>query len=369
MARYIHELEDWPAIHWRAGDLTDQLAAVRHRQGRLFGRMENLGFDLRAEAVLETLTEEVRKSSEIEGEVLDKDQVRSSLASRLGIAVGALTPSDRNVDGVVEMMLDATQHYSAPLTAERLFRWHAGLFPAGRNSTGKIVTGAWRDGSSGPMQVVSGFYGRQRVHYEAPPADRLDREMGAFLEWFESELVMDPVLKAAVAHFWFVTVHPFEDGNGRIARAIADMALARSEGNPQRFYSMSAQIRLERNAYYDVLEATQKGDLDITTWIQWFLGCLERAFDGAEAILANVLRKARFWEGLAGQPLSDRQGKVINLLLEGFHGKLTSSKWATLTKTSQDTALRDIDDLVRRGILVKEPAGGRSTSYSLAGIV
>ncbi|TGQ46867.1 Fic family protein [Mesorhizobium sp. M00.F.Ca.ET.216.01.1.1] len=366
MATYIHELEGWPKFEWNSQDLADQLAAVRHRQGRLLGRMEALGFELRTEAVLQTLTEDVLKSSEIEGEVLDKEQVRSSIARRLGIDIGALALVDRDVEGVVEMMLDATQNYRQPLTDERLFGWHAALFPTGRSGMTKIIVGAWRDEASGPMQVVSGPIGREKVHYEAPAAARLQAEMAAFIDWFNGGASLDPVLKAAVAHLWFVTIHPFEDGNGRIARAIADMMLARSEGSPQRFYSMSAQIRLERKDYYAILERMQKGDLDITAWLQWFLRCLDRAFDGAEEILANVLRKARFWEAKAGQPLNERQRKVVNRLLDGFEGKLTSSKWAALTKTSPDTALRDINDLVARGILVRDEAGGRSTSYSLA---
>lgn len=365
MVDYIHDLEAWPAFNWKVAALADQLAAVRHRQGRLLGRMQGMGFDLRAEAVLETLTEDVLKSSEIEGEILDKDQVRSSIARRLGMDIGALTPADRNVEGVVEMMLDATQRYQEPLTRERLFDWHAALFPTGRSGMTRIVVGAWRNEESGPMQVVSGPIGRERVHYEAPAFDRLDAEMDAFLDWFNAAPTTDPVLKAAVAHLWFVTIHPFDDGNGRIARAIADMALARSEDSSQRFYSMSAQIRLERADYYAILERTQKGDLDITAWLDWFLACLDRAFDGAETTLGAVMRKARFWEGLAGQTLSARQTKVVNRLLDGFEGKLTTSKWAALTKASTDTALRDITDLIDRGVLAKDEGGGRSTSYSL----
>jgi Fic family protein len=363
--KYIHQLKDWPAFRWSQERLAGRLAAVRHRQGRLIGRMEALGFPLRAEAMLQTLTEEVTKSSEIEGEVLDKEQVRSSIARRLGIDIGALTPAERNVEGVVEMMLDATQKFDAPLTTERLFGWHAALFPTGRSGMARIQVGTWRTDSSGPMQVVSGPMGREEVHYEAPPAKKLNREMSAFLAWFNGPDTTDPVLKAGVAHLWFVTIHPFDDGNGRIARAIADMALARSEGSAQRFYSMSAQIRAERKAYYDSLEATQKGTLDITDWLEWFLGCLDRAFDGAETILATVLRKARFWELHSAERFSDRQRKILNRLLDGFEGKLTSSKWAALNKTSQDTAFRDIDDLVRRRILTRDSAGGRSTSYSL----
>jgi Fic family protein len=269
------------------------------------------------------------------------------------------------VEGVVEMMLDATQKFADPLTEERLFGWHSALFPSGRSGMSRIVVGAWRDGSRGPMQVVSGPVGKERVHYEAPEAKRLSLEMTDFLTWFEGGPALDPVLKAALAHLWFVTIHPFEDGNGRIARAIADMALARSERSPQRFYSMSAQIRTERKAYYDILEATQKADLDITQWLLWFLACLERAIEGAEATLSSVMAKARFWEATKDQPLNERQRAMINRLLNGFEGKLTTSKWATLTKASQDTALRDITDLVERGILVREPGGGRSTSYSL----
>lgn len=365
MAEYIHELEGWPAFRWDDQALVDQLASVRHRQGRLLGRMEALGFDLRAEAVLATLTEEVIKTSEIEGEILDKEQVRSSIARRLGMDAGGLAPADRNVEGIVAMMMDATEQFAAPLTAERIFDWHAALFPTGRSGLTRITVGAWRPPESDPMRVLSGPYGRETVHFEAPAAERLDAEMTGFLEWFNAEPVIDPVLKAAVAHLWFVTIHPLEDGNGRIARAIADMALARSEGSPQRFYSMSAQIRIDRKDYYNLLEATQKGSLDITRWLTWFLGCLDRAFDAAEQIFGSVLIKARFWESIADQPINDRQRKVLNRMLDGFEGKLTNKKWASLAKTSPDTALRDLSDLLARGILVKEPGGGRSTSYAL----
>jgi len=362
---YIHQRDDWPRFHWDQDGLANQLAAVRHRQGRLIGRMEVLGLRLREEAVFNTLTQDVLKSSEIEGELLDIEQVRSSLARRLGLDIGALTAADRDVEGVVEMMLDATQKYQDPLTEERLFGWHAALFPTGRSGMRKIRVGAWRDDSSGPMQVVSGPIGKERVHYQAPPADRLPAEMSPFLAWFNETTPIDPVLKASLSHLWFVTIHPFDDGNGRIARAIADLALARSEQSSNRFYSMSAQIRLERNDYYDILERTQKGTLEVTPWMQWFLGCLDRAFDGANATLASVLRKARFWEAHAEESFNDRQRKVVNRLLDGFEGKLTSSKWAKLAKCSQDTAHRDIVDLVDRGILAKDAAGGRSTSYSL----
>jgi len=368
LSAYVHELPDWPRFRWEEPALAQRLAAVRHRQGRLIGRMEALGFDLRAEAVLATLTTDVLKSSEIEGEILDKEQVRSSIARRLGMDTGALDPVDRDVEGVVEMMLDATQNFQAPLTHERLFAWHAALFPTGRSGMSKVIVGAWRDDTTGPMQVVSGPIGRKRVHYEAPKAHRLESEMAAFLKWFGEDTSRDPVLKAALAHLWFVTIHPFDDGNGRIARAIADMALARSELSPQRFYSMSAQIRLERKDYYDVLEATQKGDLDITAWLVWFLETLDRAIEGAEQTLAGVIQKARFWERSKYQPLNERQRKVINRLLDGFEGKMTSSKWAAITKSSPDTALRDINDLISRGFLEREPGGGRSTSYVLTSI-
>ena len=362
---YVHELKDWPHFAWDASRLAQKLAAVRNRQGRLSGRMEELGFKLRSEANLEALTEEVTKSSEIEGEVLNRDQVRSSIARRLGVDIGALTPAERNVEGVVEMMLDATGKYDAPLTSDRLFGWHAALFPTGRSGMSKITVGAWRTDQTGPMQVTSGPIGHERVHFEAPKAARLSDEMKAFVDWFNGPHDTDPVIKAAIAHLWFVTIHPFDDGNGRMARAIADMALARSENSSQRFYSMSAQIRQERKAYYDILEATQKGELDITAWLEWFLDCLDRAFDRADTILASVLRKARFWKAHAGQTFNERQRAMIDRLFDGFEGKLTSSKWAQLTKSSQDTALRDIDDLVAKNVLTKDAAGGRSTSYSL----
>jgi Fic family protein len=365
MAKYIRELPNWPKFEWDERGLAKQLAAVRHRQGRLIGRMQELGFPLREEAVLQTLTEDVLKSSEIEGEILDRDQVRSSIARRLGIDAAALPSADRNVEGVVEMMLDATQRYREKLTQDRLYGWHASLFPTGRSGMKKIVAGAWRNEKSGPMQVASGPYGREQVHYEAPLARRLDAEMHAFLDWFNGADDTDLVLKAALAHLWFVTIPAFEDGSGRIARAIADMSLARSEESTQRFYSMSAQIRLERNAYYDMLESMQKGDLDITPWMEWFLGCLDRAFDGAEKTLAVVFKKADFWKKNSAAPFNDRQRDIVNRLLNGFEGKLTSSRWATIEKCSPDTALRDIADLVERGILTKDAGGGRSTSYSL----
>ena len=365
MNRYIHELPDWPAFKWSQDTLASPLAALRHRQGRLIGRMETLGLPLRAEANLRTLTLDVTQSSEIEVEILDRDQVRSSIARRLGMDIGALALADRNVEGVVEMMLDATQKYGAPLTAERLGGWHALLFPTGYSGMKKIVVGRWRDDAKGPMQVVSGALGRERVHFEAPAAKRLKKEMTLFVKWFNGTDDTDPVLRVGLAHLWFVTIHPFEDGNGGIARALADMALARSEQSPQRFYSMSAQIRIERKTYYDFLEKTQKGGLDITSWLEWFLGCLDRAFDSTEETLGSVLHKARFWERHADTSFNDRQRLMLNKLLDGFESRLTSSKWARMAKCSQDTALRDILDLVNHGILAKDPGGGRSTSYSL----
>lgn len=362
---YIHERTGWPEFRWDHARISAHLVDVRHRQGLLIGQMRGLGFQLRAEAVLDTLTEDVLKSSEIEGETLDRDQVRSSIARRLGLNIGGLTQADRNVEGVVEMMLDATQGYNKPLTAKRLYDWHASLFPTARSGMTKIRVGAWRDDKMGPMQVISGPIGREKVHYEAPVADRLREEMKNFLEWFEKDSSTDLVLKAGVAHLWFVTIHPFDDGNGRIARAIADMVLARSEQSPQRFYSMSAQIRQERRAYYDILEATQKSDLDITPWLEWFLECLGRAFNRSEAILATVLNKARFWERFAKEELNQRQRDIINRMLNGFEGKLTSSKYAKIANCSQDTASRDIEDLIAKKVLTKDAAGGRSTSYSL----
>ena len=366
MARQIHELPAWPAFRWDRAALVEPLAAARHRQGRLIGQMEAMRLGDRGEAVLRTLTDDVVKSSEIEGEVLDSESVRSSVARRLGLDVAGLLPPDRIIDGVVEMLLDATQSYASPLTDERLFRWHALLFPSARSGLRQIASGAWRDDRSGPMQVVSGPYGRERVHFTAPAARRIPDEMAAFLGWFNSGHDDDPVLVAAVAHLWFVTIHPFDDGNGRIARAIADMQLARSEKSPHRFYSMSSQIRRERSAYYAVLESTQKGDLDITRWLSWFIDCLSKSIAHSEHSLANVMRKARFWERHPDTTMNLRQRDMLNRILAGFEGKVTASKWARLEKCSTDTALRDITDLLARGILVRDAAGGRSTSYSLA---
>ncbi len=328
--------------------------------------MHKLGFNLIAEASLQTLTQDVVKSSEIEGEILNASQVRSSIARRLGLDIGGLVPSDRHVDGVVEMMLDATRGYTEPLSAERLYGWHSCLFPSARSGMHKIVVGAWRDNTKDdPMQVVSGAMGKERVHYQAPDSELLDAEMAAFIDWFNTSDEPDPVIKAGIAHLWFVTIHPFDDGNGRIARALTDLLLARADESADRFYSMSAQIRLERNRYYDMLEEKQKGSLDITNWLIWFLECLERAIAATEELLGSVIRKAKLFESAAALGINERQRLMLNRLTGHFEGKLTSSKWAKITKCSQDTAGRDIQDLINRGILIREDAGGRSTSYAL----
>ena len=366
MSLYIYELDGWPEFYWNREALANKLADVRHRQGRLIGRMEAMGFPLRQEAVLQTLTLDVLETSEIEGEILNREQVRSSIARRLGIDIGSAADIDRHIEGVVEMTLDATRNFNAPITAERLFGWHASLFPTGYSGISRIRVGSWRDDAHGKMQVVSGPMGRERIHFEAPAAPLVDREMTIFLEWFNGDNSIDPVLKSALAHLWFVTIHPFDDGNGRIARAIADLALARSEQTAQRFYSMSAQIYAERKTYYNNLEVTQKATLDITYWMEWFLDCLGRAFDGTQKSLASVLGKARFWETHASLAINVRQRIMLGKLLDGFDGKLTSSKWAKISKCSQDTALRDITELVDLGVLSKALSGGRCTSYYLA---
>jgi len=367
MTVYIHQLAKWPEFQWDMGKLERPLTEIRYRQGKLLGRMEGMGFNWQAEATLQTLTMDILKSSEIEGEMLNPDQVRSSIARRLGMDIAGLIPADRNVEGMVEMMLDATQHYAEPLTDERLFGWHAALFPTGRSGIFKITVGAWRTNTKyDPMQVVSGPIGRETVHFQAPDADVLDHEMQTFLHWFNTNDTIHPVLKAGIAHLWFVTIHPFSDGNGRMARAITDMQLARADQNPQRFYSMSSQIRNERDTYYDMLERTQKGNLDITEWLEWFLNCLDRSLTATDETLVKVIARARFWDGLKTISLNDRQRKMLGLLTDGFEGKLTSSKWSKIAKISQDTAVRDIQDLIEKGILLKEEAGGRSTSYILA---
>lgn len=369
MREYIHQLAQWPEFHWNYDAFADKLAQVRHSQGRLLGRMESFGFHFQQESLLKTLTSDVVKTSEIEGEQLDAEQVRSSLARRLGIEIAALKPSDRHVDGVVEMLLDATGNYQAPLTAERLFAWHRSLFPTASSGMRRIRTGQWRDDAQGPMQVISGAIGRERIHFEAPPANLIEKEMAAFFDWFNRPNDTDWVLKAARAHLWFLTIHPFEDGNGRIARAIADLALARSEQSAQRYYSMSAQIRIERSRYYHILESSQKGTMDITPWLNWFLDCLGHAIASAQSTLDGVLNRAKFWESIQDSgdfALNERQRHMLNRLLDGFTGKLTTTKWAALARCSQDTALRDILPLVERRILIRGAGGGRSTSYELA---
>ena len=370
MARlYIHERVDWTGFTWDSRTLAPLLSEVRLRQGLLLGKMQGYGFASRWTATLKVLTEETIKSSAIEGVVLDPENVRSSLARKLGLDVGGLKAhKDRNVDGVVAMMLDATQNFNKPLTKERLFDWHAYLFPGVRTTSDKFQVGAWRDDRQGPMQVVSGPVGRHKVHYVAPAADRLEKEMGKFLRWFDGNQQEDPLLKAAIAHLWFVTIHPFEDGNGRIARAIAEMCLARSDGSTQRFYSMSSQILEERKSYYEVLEKTQAGSSDITRWLVWFLGCLGRAIEESNQITSSALEKEAFWRSLMKRQVSlnQRQKKVLNKLFSGFEGKLTREKWMKMTKTSSRTALRDIEELIAMGIIEQEEAGGRSTSYRLS---
>jgi Fic family protein len=365
MNRYIHQYPDWTDFIWNKEAVLLKLIPLRNKQGKLVGKMETLGFDLRQEAVLETLTLDVLKSTEIEGEFLNLEQVRSSIARRLGMTISGLVPSDRHVDGVVEMMLDATQHFEGPLSINRLFDWHAALFPTGRSGMYKITVGDWRKDEKGPMQVVSGGFGREKVHFQAPDAAKIQTEMTAFIAWFNEKGDLDATLKAALAHLWFITIHPFDDGNGRIARAIADMQLAKAEENTQRFYSMSAQIQLQRSKYYDILEKTQKGNLDISEWLFWFLDCLNAALDSTELTLNKVLNKAKFWQIHAKTTFSERQKLLINKLLDGFEGKLTSSKWAKIAKCSTDTALRDIQDLMQKEVLIKELEGGRSTNYEL----
>lgn len=365
---YIHQLKNWPNFTWNTEALLTRLGEVRHRQGRVLGLMSSAGFKLQQTAVLDTLTLDVTKSSEIEGEKLNTDQVRSSIARRLGIEFAGAVLADRGVEGVVEMMLDATQNYTADLTEDRLFGWHAALFPTGRSGMHKITVAAWRTREAGPMQVVSGAMGKEKVHFEAPEAGRLPAEMATFLAWFNAHPNTDAVLKAAIAHLWFVTIHPFDDGNGRITRAITDMQLARADGTSQRFYSMSAQILREKTAYYNILEQTQKGGLDITAWLSWFLDCLFQAMDHTEATLATVANRAKFWEMNRDAALNGRQQYMVNILLDNFFGKLTSTKWAKITKSSPDTALRDIQDLIEKGILEKEPGGGRNTTYSIVAL-
>lgn len=365
MSLYIHQRKNWPQFSWDEAALSTVLGEVRYIQGKITGRMEAFGFTSKSETILKTLTEDVLKSSEIEGEVLGREEVRSSIARRLGIEIAGLVPSDRNVDGVVEMTLDATQNYKSELTKDRLLAWQSLLFPSGRSGMYKILTGKWRDNEKGPMEVISGLMGRETVHFEAPDATRLEEEMEQFLAWFNSAVNIDPVIKSGIAHVWFVTIHPFDDGNGRIARAIADMQLARTEGSGERYYSISSQIRKRRNEYYAILEKTQKGYLDITHWLQWFLSCMRDALQETEETLNIVLQKVSFWDKHAATPLNERQRFMINKMQEDFFGKLTSSKWAKMMKCSQDTAGRDIQDLLSKNVLFKEDGGGRSTGYGL----
>lgn len=365
MKIYIYQQKEWPEFNWDIREIIAPLSKARHLQGKLIGKMEALGFKLKNEAVLETLTIEVIKSSEIEGEILDLAQVRSSIARKLGLEISGLVPSDRNVDGVVDMMLDATQNFKKSMSAERLFGWHSSLFPSGRSGMYKIITGNWRDDSTGPMQVVSGAMGKEKIHYQAPPAKEIKKEIKSFLAWFNNESEEDLLIKSAIAHLWFVTIHPFEDGNGRIARALGDMLLTRADGSPQRFYSMSSQIRTERKEYYNIMEKTQKGSLDITRWLTWYLKCLENALNSSDAVLSKVLYKHKFRTKYSSEVLNSRQTLLIDKLLDDFTGVLTSSKWAKIAKCSQDTALRDIQDLLDKQILQKNSSGGRSTNYSL----
>ncbi|MCX6162986.1 MAG: Fic family protein [Ignavibacteriae bacterium] len=365
MTKFIYQDKDWPNFIWNSDSLVSLLGEVRNKQGLLIGKMDSMGFDLKAEATLENLTLDTIKSSEIEGEFLNAKEVRSSIARHLGLDISGLIPSDRYVDGLVEMMLDATQNYNKPLNAERLYGWQAALFPAGRSGLYKLKTGKWRDDKKGPMQVVSGAFGKEIVHFQAPDASGISNEMKDFLKWFNNEKKLDPVFKAGIAHLWFITIHPFEDGNGRIARAITDMQLARADGSKQRFYSMSAQIRAERSKYYNILEETQKGSLDITQWLKWFLKCLVNALNQSDNTLRKVIFKAEFWNKHADANLHERQKLLLNKMLGGFEGKLTSTKWAKIAKCSNDTALRDIQDLINKQILIKENAGGRSTNYLL----
>jgi Fic family protein len=360
--RYIHQRKNWTRFTWDKERIAVFLGKVRYRQGRFLGKMEGLGFQLKDEALLNTLASDVVRSHEIEGEALNMEQVRSSIARRLGITIAHASPSTRHIDNIVEMMLDATQNYDKPLTRSRLFGWHAGLFPSGHSGIHKIRIGRFR---TGDIEVVSGSMGKEKVHFEGPPAKVIENEMKAFLDWFNGETKTDPVIKAAIAHFWYVTIHPFEDGNGRIARTLADMQLCRADGSRLRFYSMSNQILAERKRYYAVLEETQHGNGDITRWLEWFLGCLERSVEKSEVLFEAVLFKAHFWEQHGHLSLNDRQRMMINKLMDNFEGKLSSSKWAKITKCSPDTALLDIQDLTDKGILEKEESGGRSTSYRL----
>ncbi len=362
---YIYNQLNWPTFQWNSEPLLPLLAIVRNKQGQLIGKMSTLGFDIRNEANLEILTQEVLKTSEIEGEILNKDQVRSSIARRLGLEIPGLVYSERHVDGIVDVMIDATKNFDQELTTERLLSWHAALFPTGQSGLYKIISGNWRDDSTGPMQVVSGALGKEKIHFQAPPAPSIDQEMRLFIDWFNLEKQTDPVLMSAIAHLWFVTIHPFEDGNGRISRALSDLLLARSDGQSFRFYSMSSQIRKERNSYYDILEKTQKSTLDITPWIEWFLNCLLNSIEHSEKLLEKIISKQLFWIRHTGTIFNDRQKKILEKLLDDFDGALNTSKWAKMGKCSPDTALRDIQDLIEKGVLRKTEHGGRNARYEM----
>ena len=363
---YIWQQPDWPTWRYDLAALVGPMTAVSHAQGLLLGRLADVGMGLREQASLTTLTEDVLNTSEIEGEKLDVESVRSSVARHLGVDIGALAPVDRNVEGVVDMVLDATTNFAQPVSLEKLQKWHAALFPAGYSGMSPILVGRFRDDAEGPMQVVSGPVHRRRVHFEAPPAGSLDLEVDRFLDWLNGSEADPPLIKAGLAHLWFVTIHPFDDGNGRIARAIGDLLLTRADWNAQRFYSLSAQIQKDRKAYYEILERTQKGSLEVAAWLAWFLETLQRAVESAHQTLDRVLAKSIFWQRWAGSALNERQVKVLNRMLDGFEGKLTSSKWASMAKCSSDTALRDINELVSLGVLRKCPAGGRSTGYEIS---
>ncbi len=362
---YLYNDQNWPIFEWNSEKLLPLLSYVRNSQGKLIGKMGALGFELRNEANLEILTQEIIKSTEIEGEFLDREQVRSSIARRLGLDISGLVYSERNVDGIVDLMIDATKNFDKELNRDRLFSWHASLFPTGQSGMYKITTGRWRDDLTGPMQVVSGPLGKEKVHYQAPPAAQIENEMRIFLDWFNLEQNTDLVMKAAVAHLWFVTIHPFEDGNGRISRALSDMLLARSDEQSYRFYSMSTQIRKERHSYYGIIEKTQKSGLDITNWLEWFLNCLLHAIENSEKLLEKIIFKHYFWLSHSGVNINDRQRKILNMLIDDFEGVLNTTKWAKIGKCSQDTALRDIQDLIEKRILIKSEQGGRSTNYEM----
>lgn len=362
---YLHQLKDWPNFKWDNETLLPYVSKVRDLQGRLIGRMESMGFELREEAVLETLTEDIVRSSEIEGELLNSEEVRSSVARRLGMEISGLPNASRYVDGVVEMMLDATQKYIDPLTKDRMCGWHAALFPTGRSGMYKITVAEWRGDEQGPMQIVSGAMGKEKVHYVAPEAARLEDEMHQFIEWFNTDESTEPVVKSALAHLWFVSIHPFDDGNGRIARAIADTQLSRADRTSQRFYSMSAQIMKSKNGYYNILESTQKGSMDISQWIVWYIERLTEALEATNETLSKILMKAKFWELNKSTQFNNRQVEMINKLLGDFVGKLNSSKWAKITNVHRDTARRDIQNLIEKGVLSDSGEGGRSTNYIL----